>query len=242
MTQFQRVACSDGVVRWSRIHLRKEKPSHQDGMAIPVEVQQFEDLFVKLSEQFLGQKTYFCCKGWTKKKLRYILNTLENLSAHHVEPELFLLSAFSRQREEPRAIWPSSLSSLRAIKKFQEWLSAFASKKEARRHLEPVTLERILEQNHKKYLYYHEQIGWSDEIIFRTKAVEFDPFYLVSVPAFIQEYEKHPEALRSVRGRLEEAIGFLERDSFAAKKFWDIVGRIKCQTQQNNSTSFSRAR
>lgn len=231
--------CADGLIRWPVTYVKKEKKTRVEE-SIPQEAEEFEKLFRSLSLQFMGEELYFCRKGWTRKKLLHILSILENLANHKVDLQLYLLFAFERARKFPRMLWPAQLASLNTIKKFQTWLSSFASKKEARRPLRTQSLEEILEHNHKKYLYYREKIGFSDDIIVRMKAAEFDPFYLLTTPAFSETYEHHPEALGSIRTQCDAALETLQKSSSSAKEFWELVRRVKCQHQETHSTSYSR--
>lgn len=229
--------CSDGLKRWPRLYEIPERRGRKKE-EVPEKYQNFDNLFKKLSLQFRGEAIPFCRSEWSRKKFRLIQTVLENLKDHKVDLELYLLFLFESSKKHPKYLYPVKVASLKTVKEFQEWLTGFCSKKDARKQSQTLSLEEMLTKSHQKYLYYHQDLKWSDKAIFKNKGSEFDPLYLLGLPSFLDFYSQEPEALVSIRERIEQAKHSLERDAATAKDFWEVLGKITCQPYQTNSISY----
>lgn len=224
--------CADGQVRYWREDVESSR------VTVPKSHVEFNRAYQKLSHKFFGELYEFAGKEWSARKLVLISKALELLRKHKIsDVELFLYAQFQHHKINPRATCPSVISSSRAINTYHEWLRRFASEDDAKGVLNFTSLEDLLRNNHKKFEYYASQLNWTVEAILRTRAHEFDPLYLLSIPQFLDIYARHPNILRGKDASLKEALAKLERSN--QTKFLEMISRIKCQT---NSTFCSKTK
>lgn len=231
--------CTDGIFRWCRHNKRIKKPVKKHNN-VEVVLENFDELFCNLMIQYFGVKRHFLSKEWCHKKIKLISTILENVESYKIDLKLFLVAQFELSRKYPRLLWPTNLASLKAVKRFQNWNTNFTNKKQITETTKENTLEEIIENNHKKYLYYKETLNWSDEIIILQKGNEFNPLYIITNNSLADKFQNTPTVTTKQKQALEEIQDTFNTNPDLALDFWKTVRVIQCQKQQQNLISYSK--
>ena len=238
MIQIIKTRCSDNIIRYPRINkiIKKEKTETKNSLLeIPENALNFDELYNKTSIKFTGKEYPFCSLKWTQRKLFLVLKTLQNLKLYKIEPELYLNFIFDKQKTYPRAIWPSTISSLKMIKEYQKWAEQFINSKQIKESFKEENLAEVVSRNHQKYLFFKNKLQWSDSMILAMKGSEFDPFYVITTPSLYAEYQKQPDL--GFKDEFNRALNFIAHKPREALEFLDEYRRIKCQQSQQHSPS-----
>jgi hypothetical protein len=229
MIVFDRVLCSDGIVRFPRRIVRTPRKVHTE-TEVDARLEKFEELYGRMSEEYYGFKMSFHSRGFKSGvKQRFVEKILEMLKDHAVDLEIFLRGQFEAAKTYPKAIWPSHMASQNALKTYSNFIKKFPDKKSILEGFQCKSLEQTLADSHKKLQFYREKLRLPVATILRTRWSEFNPLYLLSIPEVLDGLNKSPETLDSrCLGVLEEAYKMLQENPVKADRFWKLIRRVKC--------------
>lgn len=205
-----------------------------DNKNLDFHISQFEKTWCVCTKYYLGKDIPFLGKKrLNEKKLICAIKVLRNVINKKIDLELFLRAQFEHRHENPRVLWPSHLSSKRALKIYNNWITKFSSIRDAKEKYQDPTknLRDVLSADHKTYLAYKSQ-GLSDFGVARLHYQQLSPPYLIGFPAFMEILANQPETLKeSVRTKCNKCLASLREDSRFAMDFWKLSEAIRCQTE-----------
>lgn len=229
MIVFDRVVCSDGIVRFPRRIVKSERKTSRVVNADP-RLERFEELYGRMSEEYYGFRMSFHSRGFSSGvKKRFVEKILEMLEDHSVDLEIFLRGQFEAAKNYPKAIWPSHMASQNALKTYANFIKKFPDKKSILEGFESKSLEQSLLDSHNKFTLYQEKFRLPVITILRTRWSEFNPLYLLSIPEVMDGLTQNPETLdMRCLSVLEEAHKMLQENPVKADRFWKLIRRVKC--------------
>lgn len=196
-----------------------------------VSLQQFEDAWNNLCEEYYGKKIpFFGKKIRNVKKSLAAYRAVMNAKELKADLVLYLRSHFDLAKQHPRVLTPFYMGSDQGKKLYLKWIKKYATTQDAHNKKCHSDLEILLQEDHKNFLHYKNKASMTPHGIFTIMHRQFTHLYLLSYPDFLELLDRESNGLPpSYVQECRDTLKRLQRNPLDAMNFFKLVEAIKCQ-------------